>query len=59
MANNTYTLNDVAFAYIRLYGSDKRDEIFSTIAQARQIAEDTGETDVIGLAEAMLSEVLD
>jgi len=59
MTKSRYTLNDVAFTYIRLYGSDKRDEIFSTIAEAKRIAAETNETDVIGLAESMLSNVLD
>lgn len=53
------TLHNLALTYIRLYGAEKRDEIFRTIREAEQIANRTGETDVIGLAEAMLSDVLD
>ena len=52
-----YTLNDVIFPYIRLYGNDKRDVIFETVAEAKKIAKDND--DIIGLAESMLSDVLD
>lgn len=54
----TYNLDCVLSSYIRLYGNEKREEIQNTIAQAKRIAENTGD-DAVALAEQMLSDVLD
>lgn len=53
-----YTLHDVYITYVRLYGEDKKDDIARVIEQAKQIAKNTGEDEVL-LAEQMLSDELD
>lgn len=52
------TLRNLYASYVRLYGDDMADDIRRTIGEAEIIAKNTGD-DVIGIAEDMLSDLLD